>query len=41
MVGPTLLYYERLAMARLWLSEQSLGYASLLYTTPPYPTLPG
>ena len=50
MVGPTdsypkvniVLYFERLGMARLRLpvSEQSLGYASLLYTTPPYPSLP-
>ena len=48
MVGPTdscpkvniVLYFERLGMTRLMLSEQNLGYASLLYTTPPYPSLP-
>ena len=48
MVGPMdsypkvniVLYFEKLGMARLRLSEQSLGYASLLYTTPPYLSLP-
>ena len=48
MVGPTdsypkvniVLYFESLGMARLRLSEQNLSYASLLYTTPPYPSLP-